>query len=126
MRTWLPAFLLCLAACSTADGPEDRENQRIAQQQAQQAIQASKEAQAQLEAVQKGLDDLNENVSKAVNALAAARSDDERAAARARLTQLQHDQADLRARVNAAGSAAVGDFPTSECLRDPSKGCLRH
>jgi biopolymer transport protein ExbB/TolQ len=124
MSTCLPAFLLLssLAACSTAEEPDAAERERVAQQAAQKAVQQAKEAQAQLDKDTKDLDDLNEKISKAVDAIVAAQNDDDRAAARARLKQLRQDQAEMRARLTA--TPPIGDFDTPECIRNPrGSGC---
>ena len=119
--TCLPVFLLVcrLAGCEDNGTDDDLQKAAIAEQEARKAIQSANEAQAKLDKLTKDLDALNEKLAKALDAVLTAHNDADRAAAKARLQQLQQEQAELR-----HIQVPIGDFDTPECLRNPlAKGC---
>jgi hypothetical protein len=112
------------------NGGDPRQHE-LANQEAQRAAQASRdaqerlmkvskdlEAQHQLAKLSKDLDDLNAKVASAVDAVVAAPSDADRAFVKARLIQLQQEEADLRARIAAAKAAADLAKPTDGVMGD--------
>jgi hypothetical protein len=101
-----------------------------AEKVAQDAIAAGREARDQVDKVRQNLDDLDRKVTNAVNAVAAAQNDADRAAARAKLVELQRHEADARALIEQAKAAAAraehakGVNVSKECLDNPlAAGC---
>jgi hypothetical protein len=107
--------------------PDDRARAR---READEAIRAAHEAEERIDQIARGLEALDQRVSDAVGQIANAQSDADRAAAKARLEQLQREKAEMAMRVREAKEAAEkaqrlkGDFDTTECLNNPlARGC---
>ena len=101
-----------------------------AEASAARAVAEAAAAQATLAKLQADLEALNAKVSAAVDALASAQNDNDRAVAKAKLEELQKTKAELDAKVAAANAAAAraqrlkGVTISKECLDNPlAKGC---
>jgi hypothetical protein len=122
--------LIFIAVQKMRESSESADSERAAKIEAQKAIDAAKDAQTKLEQVEKGLDDLNDKVAKAVDSVVAAQNDADRASAKAHLIELQKEQYEMKQRVAAAKAAAdkaeraKGVHISKECLENPlAKGC---
>ena len=96
----------------------------------EQSVKDAAEAADKLQKLSTEVDALNDKVSKAVDAVLNAQNDADRAAAKAVLTRLQKDKADLEQRVTDAKATAAraermkGVHISKECLDNPlAKGC---
>jgi hypothetical protein len=123
--------LIFFAIQKMQQSDEDTKKKEIAEHEAQTAVNQAKDAQDKLDKVTKDLEDLNDKVGTAVNAVVAAQNDADRASAKSKLLQLQQEQADMRARVQAAKDAAAlavrkaGVKTSDECKNNPlAKGCM--
>lgn len=97
------------------------------------ADQAMKDAEAAKQTVDKvahDLDDLNAKINSAIDALASAQNDADRAVARAKLAALQQEQSETKVRVEAAkadadkAQRAKGVHVSKQCMDNPlAKGC---
>jgi multidrug efflux pump subunit AcrA (membrane-fusion protein) len=101
-----------------------------AEKLAEQAMHDAQEAQDQVVRLSKDLTDLGAKVDAAVDALASAQNDADRAAARAKLDELRQQRAALEMRVKAVRDAAEraqrakGVTISKECLDNPlAAGC---
>jgi hypothetical protein len=101
-----------------------------AELRAQQAEIDARGAAAQVDRIEKDLDGLNDRVARAVSAVVDAQNEDDRAAALAKLKQLQAEQYTAKQRVEAARAAAVqaermkGVHLSKECIDNPlARGC---
>ncbi len=110
--------------------PDPDADRARAQQQADLAIKAAQEAQAVVDHFVRELEAMNQQIDGAVTGVANAQNDAERSAATARLKELQAEQADMRARVEAAKEAAMkaerrkGVKVSPACLDNPlARGC---
>ncbi len=122
--------LIFIAIEKMRESSESADSEREAKIAAQKAIDDAKEAKTKLEQVEKGLDDLNDKVAKAVDSVVAAQNDADRASAKAHLIELQKEQYEMKQRVAAAKAAAdkaeraKGVHISKECLENPlAKGC---
>lgn len=141
------AAILLVAACacgnSKSDSPAAREAEtgdrsraeleeqlRRAELEADEARKAAQEAQDQVERLSKDLEALDAKVTAAIDSLMAAQNDADRAAAKAKLAELQREQAEMRARVEMTRDKAAkaqrtkGRTVSKECMDNPlAKGC---
>ena len=108
----------------------DAEAKRRAEATAAQAVKDAQEAKEQLDTVMRQLDDLDTKVGQAVNAVADAQNDADRASAKARLIALQKEQYEMKQRAAAARARAEkaerlkGVKISKECMENPlAKGC---
>lgn len=103
---------------------------KLAEQQAQEAMEAAKKAQDDVAQLSRELIELGHKVDAATDALAAAQTDADRTAARAKLDELRKERAALEARMQAAKDAAAraehrrGVHIDPKCLDNPlAPGC---
>src|SRR3569623_1883765 len=96
----------------------------------EEAVKVAADAQEKVERIQHDLDDLNDKITKAVDAVATAQNDADRASARQKLANLLKEQAEMRQRAADAKAAAAkaerarGVHTSAECLANPlAKGC---
>src|SRR3569623_1432953 len=96
----------------------------------EEAVKVAADAQEKVERIQHDLDDLNDKITKAVDAVATAQNDADRASARQKLANLQKEQAEMRQRAADAKAAAAKAerarcvHTSAECLANPlAKGC---
>ena len=138
---WTGAQRTCIAAAkSSADAarcvPDLAEEIRVqvradlAKAEAEHAMAEAKLAADKVSAIATQLTALDDKVSQAVTAVVEAQNDADRAAAKAKLSALQREKADLEAQVAAAKAAAAraermkGVHVSPECLANPlAKGC---
>lgn len=106
------------------------ENEKIAKAKADQAIKDANDAKEKLAKIEHDLDELNGKISTAVNAVADAQNDADRARAKSQLAALQREQYEMKQRAAAAKAAAdkaeraKGVHTSAECLANPlAKGC---
>lgn len=95
---------------------------------AEQAVKDAEKAKKELETVMKELDHLDAEVSAAIDAVANAKTDAERASAKAKLTVIQRKQHEMKQRTMEQRLRDHRDrrgMPTNkECLDNPrAKGC---
>ena len=107
-----------------------RDDRAHAQRAADDAAQAAREAEERLDQIARDLDALDKRTSAAIDQVVAAQNDADRAAAKARLEELQRDKQDMEQRIRAAKAAAAkaerakGVKVSPECMDNPlAKGC---
>jgi len=122
--------LIFFAINRMRESDEAGEAKRKAEASAAQAVKDAAEAKDQLDKVMKQLDELDANVNKAVNAVADAQNDADRASAKQRLIALQREQYEMKQRANEARAKAEkaernkGIKISKECMDNPlAKGC---
>ena len=115
---------------AVARSPADDQARAAAMAAAEQANKDAQRAEDLVEKLAKDVDDLSARITDALGKVSEAQSDADRAAASARLQELQRGQAEMRARVEAAKAAAAhaervkGVHISPECLNNPlAKGC---
>ena len=125
------ALGLLLAIGCDKGGPTKEELARQkAEAESEQAVKDAEQAKAKLEQWIKVIDDLDAKIAAAINKVAEAQSDDERAAAQAELKKLREDREALVREAAAARAAKQvlerrQGLPISkECMDNPlAKGC---
>jgi hypothetical protein len=122
--------LIFFAVQRMHESQESDARRKKAEAEAAQAVHDANDAKEKLEKITKDLDDLNDKVSTAVNAVADAQNDADRASAKAKLVALQKEQFEMKQRAADAKAAAEkaerrkGVKVSKECLDNPlAKGC---
>jgi hypothetical protein len=102
----------------------------LAKKRAEEAVRAAEEAAESVQRLEKDLADLDTKVGAAVDAVVAAQSDADRAAAKAKLEMLRKEKAEFERRTAEAKAAAArarrvqGSSISKECQDNPlAKGC---